>query len=274
VIERVTGATKVAGIIGDPVAHSRSPAIWNAAFREAGVDWVFVAFPVPAGGADAALDAVRALGIAGLTVTMPHKSEAAKGCDELTPVAKSLDAVNAIVNRDRILSGDSTDGEGFVRSLLDEDVDPGGTRCVIVGAGGAARAIARALGERAAEVVVAARKPQSAAAAASLAPGGRAVALADLTEELRAADIVINATPIGMRGEASPIEVADLSEAAVVVDTIYHPLETPLLAAVRARGLRCVGGLGMLVHQAAISFEWFTGMTAPVAAMQRAASAP
>ena len=267
----VRGATRVAGIIGDPVTHSRSPAIWNAAFREAGIDWVFVAFPVAAGAATAAVGGMRSLGIAGLTVTMPHKSEAARACDDLSPTAKALEAVNAIVNRDGVLAGDSTDGEGLVRSLLDEGVEPAGRQCVIVGAGGAARAIARALGDAGSEVVVAARRMDAAVAAAALAPDGRALELENVADELGGADLVVNATPVGMGGEPPPIDVALLSATAVVVDTIYHPAETPLLAAAGGRGLRAVGGLGMLVHQAALSFESFTGVPAPLDAMRAAA---
>ena len=272
VTDAIRGTTRVAGIIGDPVAHSRSPAIWNAGFREAGVDWVFVAFPVPAGGAAAALDGMRGLGIEALTVTMPHKSDAAQACDRLTPTAKSLDAVNAVLFRDDVLSGDSTDGPGFVRSLLDAEVDPARRRCLVLGAGGAGRAIARALGEHGAEVVVAARREPAAVAAASLAPDGRAITFDGVAHELPDADVVVNATPVGMRGEAPPIDVDALRKHALVADTIYHPLETALLAAARARGLRAVGGLGMLVHQAAISFEWFTGVPAPLAVMEQAAA--
>jgi shikimate dehydrogenase len=268
-----TGATKVAGIIGDPIAHSRSPAIWNAAFDATGLDWVFVAFPVRAGQGSAALDGMRALQIAGLNVTMPQKSDAAKACDELTPTAEALQAVNAVANVDGRLVGDSTDGEGFIRSLHDVDVDPAGKRALIVGAGGAARAIARALGGAGAAVTVAARRPDAAVRAAELAPGGEALAWSDLGARLADTDIIVNATPIGMGGEPPTFDVELVSPDHVVVDTVYHPAETPLLASARARGARCVGGLGMLVHQAAITFESFTGHDAPLAVMRAAADA-
>jgi shikimate dehydrogenase len=270
----VTGGTKVAGIIGHPVEHSRSPAIWNAAFRAAGVDWVFVAFPVAPGDASGALDGVRALGLAALTVTMPHKSDAAAACDELSETAQALGAVNAILNRDGRLTGDSTDGEGFVRSLREQGIEVKSARAVVLGAGGAGRAIAHALGRVGAEVVVAARRVDAAQAAAGLAPDGRGIDLAGVDTELRDATLVVNATPLGMGGEHPPFDVAALAPKAVVADTVYHPLETPLLAAARERGLACVDGLGMLVHQAAISFSWFTGVDAPVEAMRAAASKP
>jgi shikimate dehydrogenase len=269
----VTGATKVTGIIGDPVAHSRSPAIWNAAFDATGLDWMFVAFPVRSGQGSAALDGMRALGIAGLSVTMPHKSDAAKACDELTPTADALQAVNAVANVDGRLLGSSTDGEGFIRSLHDEDVDPSGKRVLIVGAGGAARAIAHALGGLGATVSVAARRPDAAARAAELAPGGEAVAWGDLETRLADADMIVNATPIGMGGEPPTFDVDLVTPDHVVVDTVYHPAATPLLASARARGARSIGGLGMLVHQAAITFESFTGHDAPLAVMRAAADA-
>ena len=266
----VTGATRIAGIIGDPVAHSRSPAIWNAAFRACELDWLFAAFPVAAGSAPAALAGARALGIAALTVTMPHKSDAAACCDELSDTAKALGAVNAIANHGGRLVGDSTDGQGFLRSVAEHGLDVNGGDVVVLGAGGAGRAIAHALGGAGARVTVAARRAQAAADAAGLA-GGRGVTLDAVEPELRAARLVVNATPLGMHAEPPPFDVAVLDAGAVVADTVYHPLETPLLAAARSRGLACVDGLGMLVHQAAISFEMFTGAPAPLEVMRAAA---
>jgi len=233
---------------------------------------VFVAFPVPAGGARAALEGMRALGIAALTVTMPHKADAAAACDRLSDTAKALGAVNAVIDRDDALAGDSTDGEGFLRSLRDAGVDPDGRRALVLGAGGAARAIARALGDAGASVVVAARRAEAAEAAARLVPGGTATDLGGVDAALGEVTVVVNATPVGMRGEAPPLDADRLGPAHVVVDAVYHPLETPLLAAARARGATAVDGLGMLVHQAAISFEWFTGHPAPLAEMRAAAS--
>jgi shikimate dehydrogenase len=267
------GATRVAGIIGDPVSHSRSPAIHNAAFAALGLDWVFVAFRVPMGAAVRALDGVRALDIAGLSVTMPHKRDAAEACDELTPTASALGAVNTVVARDRVLLGDSTDGEGLVRSLRDEGVDPAGARILVLGAGGAARAIVHALGAHGADVTVAARRRDAAESAAALAPRARVLDLDQAGPALAQCDVVVNATPLGMRGERPPFPADSLAGLALVLDTVYHPLETPLLAEARARGVACANGLGMLVHQAAIAFETLTGATAPLDVMRAAALA-
>jgi shikimate dehydrogenase len=272
VTRAISGATRVAGIIGDPVAHSRSPAIHNAAFAAVGLDWVFVAFPVPAGGAAAALAGIRDLGIAGLNVTMPHKTDAALACDVLSPTAAALGVVNTVVVIDGKLLGDSTDGEGLLRSLRDEGVEPGTIRAVVLGAGGAARAIVHGLGGCGATVTVAARRPEAAEAAAALAPGGMAVALGAVADAISQADVVINATPLGMAGEAPPFDPDVLVGRRLVLDTVYHPVETPLLAAARARSVPAVNGLGMLVHQAAIAFELFTGITPPLDVMRAAAA--
>jgi shikimate dehydrogenase len=271
VTRAVTGATRVAGVIGDPIVHSASPRIHNAAYAALGLDWIYVAFRVAPGRAGDALAGAGALGIAGLNVTMPHKADAARTCDELSAAATRLGAVNTVVVRDGRLVGDSTDGPGFLRALADEEIDPGGLSVVLFGAGGAARAIAGALGDVGARVTVAARREDAAASAAALVPGGTAVALDRADLAIETADIVVNATPLGMREELPPFDVGRLGSSQVVVDTVYEPSETPLLAAARARGARVVNGLGMLVHQAALAFEAFTGVSAPLDAMRAAA---
>ncbi len=267
----IDGETRVTGLIGDPVAHSRSPAILNAGYRDAGLNWVYLAFPVPRGEGEAAVRAASALRMAGLTVTMPHKSAAAAACDELTPDAIALGVVNVVAVRDdgRLL-GSSTDGEGFVRSVREEGFEPAGTDVLVAGGGGAARAIVLALGGAGARVTVAARRIDAAQSAAALVPGGQAVTLGDVDPGVYA--LVVNATPLGMQGETGPVPVERLNPGQLVVDTVYHPMETPFLAAARARGIHAVNGIGMLVHQAALAFESWTGLDAPVAAMRAAAT--
>jgi shikimate dehydrogenase len=267
----VDGATRVTGLIGDPVAHSRSPAILNAAFRDAGLDWIYLAFPVPRGRGAEAVAGARSLGLAGLTVTMPHKADAAWACDDLTPDAAALGAVNVVtVEADGRLAGSSTDGEGFLRSVRDEGFDPAGTDVLVAGAGGAARAIVLALGGAGARVTVAARRRDAALTAAGLVPGGRGTRLDEVDPGVFA--LVVNATPLGMQGEAGPLPVERLNPGQLVVDTVYHPMETPFLAAARSHGIRAANGLGMLVHQAALAFERWTGVEAPLAVMRTAAA--
>lgn len=268
-----TGTTRVGAVIGDPVRHSLSPVLYNAAFAELDLDWVFVAFEVPAGAARAALDAMRTLDIGWYAVTMPHKQDVARAVDELTPEAAALDSVNCVVQRDGRLTGHSTDGEGFVRALRAEvGFDLGGASCLVLGAGGAARAVVAAVAAAGArEVVVVNRTPANAVRAAELAgPAGRVGEQADVAR----ADVVVNATPLGMGEDASlPLDESLLRGGQVVVDLVYEPEVTPLLRAARARGARPVGGLGMLVHQAALQLELVIGQPAPVEVMQRAARA-
>jgi shikimate dehydrogenase len=270
-----SGATRLAAVIGHPVRHSRSPALANAAFRAAGLDWTMVAFDVAEGDAEAAIAAARTLSIGGLMVTMPHKAAVIPALDALTPAARALGAVNSISWVDGALVGHNTDGEGLVGSLRhDHHVDVAGRRCVVLGAGGAARSVVHALaGAGAAEVVVVNRTAARAEAAAGLAgPVGRIGQPTDVA----AADLVVNATSVGMGAPAGasgpvPCPVELLGPHQVVVDLVYQPLVTPLLAAAEARGARAVDGVGMLVHQAARSLERWTGTAPDLDVMHRAA---
>ena len=270
----LSGRTTIAAVIGDPVRHSLSPAILNAAFAATGLDWAFAAFEVSEGRAGAALDAMRALGLGGLSVTMPHKSAVAEAVDELADDAARLGAVNCVVRRGDRLVGHNTDGAGLLGSLAaDAGMAVAGARCVVLGAGGAGRAVAAALGRAgAAEVAVVNRTPQRGAAAATLAGGSGRTAIA--AEVVPGADLVVNATSVGMEGNPGMPVAPDLLAAdQVVVDLVYQPLRTELLAAAEACGARAVDGVGMLVHQAAAAFELWTGRDAPVAVMGDAARA-
>jgi len=263
----ISGETRLAAVIGDPVRHSRSPAIHNAAYAATGLDRVFLALEVPDGRGFDAVRSMPVLGIDGFSVTMPHKADAARACDELSPDASALGSVNTVVRRDGSLWGDSTDGEGLLRSLADAALDVAGRTVLLLGAGGAARASALALGRAGARVTVAARRPDAARTAAALAPGADAIDLgAAVSGDF---EVVLNATPLGMGGEILPVEPPFPGQWAV--DLIYHPSDTPFLAAARARGAHCVGGIGMLVHQAALGFEAMTGVPAPLEVMRRAA---
>ena len=267
----ITGATRVAGVIGDPVRHSLSPRLHNAAYRALGLDWVFAAFEVPNGDAAAALEAARVFGFVGLSVTMPHKTAMAALCDELSAGAAELRSVNTVtLSAGGNAMGDSTDGDGFLRSLADADVEVAGRGALVLGAGGAARAVARTLGAAGARVQVAARRAGAAADAATLARGV-VIDWDDRAAAASAADIVVNATPVGMAADSSlPLPAEVLGPNLVVVDLVYEPRETPLLAAARAAGARTVPGLGMLVHQAALQVEVWSGRPAPVEAMRAA----
>lgn len=264
----------LAGVIGWPVEHSRSPAIHGAAAAATGVDLDYTRFPVAPGDGARAVAAMRPLGIRGLSVTMPHKEAVIDGCDELTPAAQRLNAVNHLTNTDGKIVGNNTDGHGFVlgfESVTSRVID--GAHIAVFGSGGAARAIIDGCARAGASAVtVVARNEDRARSAAALAPD---VATVGVVESLGEADVVVNATPLGMAGTSSEgalaFAVDHLKDETVVVDIVYSPLETPLLVASRSRGLATVDGLAMLAGQASSQFEAWTGVAPPLDVMIRAA---
>jgi shikimate dehydrogenase len=270
-----SASTVVTGVIGDPIAHSLSPLLFNTAFAALGLDWVSEAWRVPAAKAPEALGGVRALGIAGISVTMPHKQAVAHLVEELSEAALRLDAVNCVVNRGGRLRGENTDGTGFLAALArGAGFVPESRRCLVVGAGGAARAVVAALADAgAAEVIVVNRTPDRAGTAAALAGSRGRVGT---VEEARDADLVVNATPAGMASTEAPDEPlvgsALLGTGQVACDLVYHPLETTWLRAAAARGATTLGGLGMLVHQAGAQLTLWTGEAPPIEAMWAAAA--
>ena len=262
----------MAAVIGDPVRHSRSPAIHNAAFAKVGLDWVFTSFEVPQGAGAATLEAMRVLDLAGMSVTMPLKAEVAAAADETSAAVRALGAANCIVpTGGGRLRAENTDVGGFVAALeADAGMSPEGLRAVLFGGGGAARAVAFALAAGgASEVTVVNRTASAAEITAGLAgPVGRAGTAKDAAR----ADLVVNATPVGMGSDTSlPCDPALIRVGQVAVDLVYEPLETAWLAALRARGVQAHNGLSMLAFQAAAAFELWTGLPAPVDVMRAAA---
>jgi len=278
----VDGASHVVGVIGWPVQHSLSPPMHNAAFRTLGLNWVYVAFAVSPDKVGAAIEGIRALGIRGLNVTIPHKAAVVSHLDEISPTSRQLGVVNTISNADGYLHGDSTDGAGFIRALAEAGEGITDNRIVLVGAGGAARAVALAAAqEQPEELVIVNRTPQRAVEVAELVrvAGGleavRAIAL-DSPEVARAvgsADVIIDSTPVGMypHTDAAPVISPQwLRPCQLVCDLTYNPRETVLLQAAHEAGARTLDGTGMLVHQGAIAFEQWTGQEAPVEVMRLA----
>ena len=270
---------RVAAVIGDPVRHSRSPAVHNAAFASAGIDWVFTAFEVPAGKGAEALEAMRVLGLAGMSVTMPLKAEVAAAADTADAEVEVLAAANCIVPlADGRLRAANTDASGFVAGLqADTGLSPEGLRVALMGGGGAARAVAWGLAAAgAADVAVINRtgaKAQAAASIADAASGSGRRGRVGSMEDIAAADVVVNATSVGMGSDASmPCDPTVLRPGQVAVDLVYEPIETAWLAALREQGVEAHNGLSMLVHQAAVAFELWTGTEAPVEAMRQAAT--
>jgi shikimate dehydrogenase len=262
------------GVIGWPVRHSLSPVIHNAAFVALELPWVYVPLPVAPGQVGAALVGLRALGFAGANVTMPHKTEVAELLGELSDDARRLQAVNTIVVGPDGLAGHNTDAPGFARFLeRDAGFDPAGRTGLVFGAGGAARACALALAQGGlARLFVAARDPARVDVHPTLEGLDTRVDLVPFARAGdEAVDIVVNATPLGSLGESLPLP--RLGTEVVVVDLLYRPTTTPLLTAARAAGARAFGGLGLLLHQAALSFELWTGQRAPMSVMSAAALA-
>ena len=293
---KITGKTKVVGIFGDPVAHSLSPAMHNAAFDALGIDMVYVPFHVrpDKGGLEKAVYGVRAMNIAGVNITIPHKEKVMEFLDEVNPVAGVIGAVNTVVNDDGRLVGYNTDARGYSESLL-EDAGLGfaGKNIIIIGAGGGARSVYyTCLFDNPKSVTIANRTIKR---AETLAQEFRlkfkkvrinVVPLANeqIKEYALSADLLINTTSVGMgvaplAGVAPPamdkgtldIDVSALPPHAVVSDIVYAPLETDLIRRAKARGLKTHTGLSMLVHQGAVAFELWTGSKAPVEIMRKAA---
>lgn len=268
---------RVAALIGSPVAHSLSPAIHQAAFHAAGVDWVYVAFDVAPGRAAEAIAAMRVLGLAGLSVTMPHKHDVAAAVDRLDPAAEALGSVNTVSWYDDELVGSSTDGAGFVSSLVDDGVEVTGAVVAVIGAGGAARSVIDELGRAgAASVSIINRTAERAESACRLT----SVASVGSADDIAAADIVVNASSVGMgvdpanaTADQLPCDSALLGARQIVVDLVYHPLQTAWLRRAEQAGARAIDGLGMLIHQAALQQQAWLGERPDVDVMRRAALA-
>jgi shikimate dehydrogenase len=276
----MTGRTRVVGIIGDPVEHSLSPAMHTAAFRRLRLDAVYVPFHVRPEQLEEAMAGLRALGIAGLNVTVPHKEAVVPLLDDLSAEARALGAVNTIVRRGARLLGHNTDSRGFRAALDAARVGVAGRSCLVIGAGGSARAVAAALvGAGCGELTVVNRTPRRAerlrrrierrrgqilrvAPWSVLADGG----------VLGRVDIVVNCTPVGLlAGQAlDALAYEATSAACLFVDLVYGAKPTPFLSRARRLGRRTLDGLGMLLHQGALAFSLWTGRDAPLAIMAAA----
>ena len=272
---RLDGLTHTVGVIGWPVSGSLSPAIHNTAFISLGLNWVYVPLPVPPGHVAEALAGLSALGFVGANVTMPHKTECAELIEELSEDAERLHAVNTIVVSEGLVSGHNTDAPGFDRFLRrDAGYEPAGREALVYGAGGAARACALALArEGLRRLWVAVRDPSRADALVQTLDGIPTQVKVVGFDEATEADVslVVNATPVGAGGESVP--VPPLHPGVLVVDLLYRPSVTPLQAAAKRAGAPAFGGLGLLLHQAALSFEMWTGQPSPLPQMSAAAIA-
>ena len=275
----ISGRTRLCGVIGDPIEHTMSPAIHNAAFSQLRLDYLYVAFHVRKEWLGQAMEGMRALDIRGLNVTIPHKVAVIPFLDKLDPLAEKIGAVNTVANDDGVLTGYNTDASGFLKALLERNIEPKGKRIVILGAGGSSRAISFILADRGAHLVVLNRLleldwAEELARRLSTVFNQEVKAL-ELVEEnlarvLEEADILVNATSVGMSpniGE-TPVPSKLLRPGLVVVDIVYNPVRTRLLGEAKEAGAETVSGVDMFVWQGASAFERWTGVEAPLELMR------
>ncbi|OGO24654.1 MAG: shikimate dehydrogenase [Chloroflexi bacterium RBG_16_50_9] len=275
----ITGKTKICGVIGDPIAHTVSPAMHNAAFQSIGLDYVYVPFRVASEELGKAVAGIRAMNIRGLNVTIPHKVAIIPMLDGLDPLAEKIGAVNTIVNNEGNLRGYNTDATGFLQALLEKGVEPEGRNIVILGAGGASRAVTHVLVVRGARLTVLNRRLELGWAEAlageildDLNIEVKVLELGDdnLARALDGAEILVNTTSVGMLPniEETLVPVQLLSPDIVVFDIVYNPIRTRLLREAAAAGARIIGGVDMLAWQGAQAFEKWTGQPAPLELMR------
>ena len=277
---RISGHTVLMALIGSPVGHSGSPAMYNYSFQRLGLDYAYVALDIKEDEVKDAIAAMKLFHMKGGNVTMPDKTEAAKYMDELSPAAQIIGAINTIVNEDGRLVGHITDGEGFVNNLKDHGIDIKGKKITVAGGGGAATAIqVQCALDGVSEITIFNKKDAFFTRTEATAQKIRAAVpgivvnvydiddIAKMTEEIKSSDIFVNATIVGMKPLDDLSVVKDLSAfrpGLVVCDAVYNPEEPKLLREAKEAGCICVGGKGMLLWQGVSAFKLFTGKDMPV----------
>ena len=276
----VSGKTKICALIGDPVEHTMSPAMHNLAFQEMGLDYLYIPLRVALEQLPQAVAGLKALNVAGFNVTIPHKVAIMPLLDGLDPLAEKIGAVNTVVNSNGELRGYNTDAEGFYRVLLEQGFSPQGKNVVLLGAGGAARAIAFILAEKGASLTILNRQQELDWAENiarfildDLQKEVKVFELGDIAKALPGVDLLVNATSVGMSPahDISPVPAPLLEKVPAVFDIVYNPLKTKLLKEAAAAGAKTITGIDMLAWQGALSFEKWVGKAAPVDLMRREA---
>jgi len=275
----ISGKTTLCGVIGDPIEHTMSPIMHNSAFREMDLDYVYTAFRVRGEELGEAIRGMRALNIRGLNVTIPHKVAVIPYLDEVDPLAQKIGAVNTIVNNNGILTGHNTDASGFLRALLDKGIDPQDKNVLVIGAGGASRAVSHILAEQGAKLIILNRaeeldwaynlaKRVGELSETNIEAGE--LNRATITRYISTTDILVNTTSVGMSPDTSrtPVDTDLLRKEMVVFDIVYNPNETRLLKEASAIGAQTIRGIDMLAWQGALAFEKWTGVQAPVDLMR------
>ncbi len=263
----ISARTSLCGIILHPAEHTRSPAMHNAAFAALGIDALYLAFDVPSTALGEAVTGARALGLRQLAVSIPHKERVMEHLDEVDEVARRIGAVNTMTRREGRWVGSNTDWIGAVRAL-EREQKLEGIRAVVLGAGGAARAVVYGLVQQGAEVFILNRTVSRARQLSEALGGAGAGPLEDLSALPH--NVLVNATPVGLQERRSPVPADAIRSGSLVMDTVYDPETTVLLEEAKARGARPISGKWMLVYQAAAQLEIWSGRQAPIDVMARA----
>jgi shikimate dehydrogenase len=269
------GSIKTYCIIGDPIQHSLSPGMQNAAFAALGLNCTYIAFRVPANELKESVESLRSINIAGFNVTVPHKVEVMKYLDELDASAKKAAAVNTVNSIEGIFRGYNTDIDGFIEPLHRRHVDFGGMQVLLLGAGGAARAVVAALSQESgiAKVIVANRDMQKADELAKIGSGlglkCETLSLEKAHDVSRECDLIVNATTLGLHNEPSIIDHEHIKKGSIVYDIVYRPIATDLIENAKYAQATVVYGYEMLIEQGAKAFEIWTGLPAPREAMKK-----
>ena len=276
----IYGKTKICSLIGDPVEHTMSPAMHNAAYKKLGLDYVYVPFHVKPDELAKAVAGLRALNVRGFNVTIPHKVSVIPLLDKLDSLAEKIGAVNTVVNTEGDLLGYNTDAEGFLQALLENGIKPQGKRVVVLGAGGASRAITYILAKNEARVTILNRQQEldwaediSRLIKKDFGKEVKVYELGQLAGAIENTDLLVNATSVGMSpaSQDSPVPAQLLNKVPAVFDIVYNPIETRLLREAKAAGAKTISGVDMLAWQGALAFEKWTGQKAPLDLMREAA---
>lgn len=267
--------TKTFAVIGDPIDHSLSPNIHNAAFKKLGLDCTYIAYRIPKGQLKEGIESLKSIKIAGFNVTIPHKIEILKYLNSIDEDCRLIGAANTVTNKDGTLEGFNTDMEGFLDPIRNRGLTIKNSKVLLLGAGGAARAIVAAFAkEGASEITIANKTLQKgqdlAQFASQLKMDSKAIALEDVGDSASSFDFIVNATSVGLKNEPSPISTRTIGENSVVYDIVYMPMNTDLISQSKGRGATIIYGYEMLLGQAARSFKIWHGVEAPYEAMKKA----
>ena len=273
----ITGKTKIYGLLGDPVKHSFSPLMHNAAFEESKIDACYVAFKATTDHIQKALDGIRVLNISGINVTVPHKSSVISYLDEVTPLAKKIGAVNTVLNKNGYLTGTNTDITGFVRSLGDLQFSPKNKTVGLLGAGGSARAVLAGLADAGVRQILIHNRTHSRAKSlveefSQMFPETELLAVSIQEIMNNNLDLLVNTTTVGMERDVSPLDLNQCEKIENLLDIIYIPSKTRILRQAEEIGISSANGIGMLLYQGCEAFTFWTGMPAPKTIMRKTLS--